>query len=267
VTDDVWVFAEGQIDWEDTLKMMDFVLTSVGLERSTEKTEYIDDPLRALQVVRDHRLSAADAAFAVGNDLGREAVRDIVDVMSVEEVPSLARFRYALNASRRLCDSYVTELLLDRQTLMELDPRAVGEYVSALARNARRLAEPFLQVLESPTTERTQAVHLHLLRAFGLREWGRAEGKIFERLFRDGSLSPATRGFAFLALARAPRSRSASDAVDVAVTNTEPLDVRRAAVLSLRLCQDDKERDRAAVRCAAADGDLAPTAMYTVRAA
>ncbi len=248
VTDDLWIFVGGAEEWVASLAMVDFMLSELGLVRSTEKTDFMDDPGIALSFVRDPVLSTVDAAFMFDQELGREAVRDLVDQIQADPLPSLQRLRYALNASRRLRDTYATSLLLARPELMELDPRVCGDYLCEVARMSRRKPlEPFLPLLERASSPRTEAVRLQLLRALGLRSWGRDEGNLFEGFARMRCVPPNTRGYALLAWSRTP-SRSTDDAVDIAVIQDEPLDVRRGAVLSLTACPNTAERNRAASR-------------------
>lgn len=262
VMDDFWVLAASELQWSEALKVGDFVLQALGLTRADEKTIFMRDPEEAYLYALDGVLSAIDAAFAASAHLGLQAVRNLVDFIRAEPDPAVAHFRYAVRSSRRLEDQYAAELLEDRPDLIQIDPRAAGDYIRVLARRKRSYVEPFLAVAADPINDRTMAVQLHLLRAFIERSWGRAEGALFEQRVADASLPGRVRAFAILARARTP-GWSASDAVDVATANL-PLDIRRAAVAGLRWIASDKTRRAAAAHCAMKDADLVPTSHWVM---
>lgn len=243
LTDDVWTFATLTSPWSAILSRVDVVIEALGLELAKEKTDFFPQPVDAIRYVTDALISATDGWLEFGRDVGVEVLRIFVDTLEDDPAPTPRRFRFAMNRSRALSDMYAVEVLTRRTDLLETDPRSAGDYLRTAARKKRRYVEPLLPYVEKAPAPRTEAVHLHLLRALSVRPWGRPEADLFEKIFRDVARPVLSRAWALLAHLRARPRIPAADAVDIAVDSDQPLTIRRAAVLGLnRLSEVDRRK-------------------------
>lgn len=257
LTDDVWVFPRDAETWESAVRRCDVVLAALGLDRSAEKTDFYPDPVLALAHVADPAISVAESWLDYERTIALEGLRDLLDLVADDPWPTPTRFRAALKFSSSLTDLYAASLLGLRPELMQVDPAAVGRYLLVVTRKSRRQLEPFVAMLEEESTDRTEAVHLHILRAATVTGWGKDERQLFESIGHADHRPGLLRAWAFLASLRG-NPKLAAAAVDLATDDRVPFALRRSAVVGVQALDAGKRTkvcDHVRARCP----DLVPT--------
>lgn len=247
------------------LELVDDSLADVTLTRSAPKTVIEHDPDEALRLVRDIELKYLGLALQASEPGVSQWVRSMFDEFCENPDPStIRRFRFALRTMANRGDAYAVRRLAAEGRLLEVDPTTVGAYVARVAPTSRRDVARLLPMLEIPATDRTSAVHLHLLRGMSHAVWGEPEGDLFRNaLGRHGPDSPIS-WWAAEALATTPRA-SVDEFVDRASTASTSSG-RRRWTLPLRKSGQPDQQLAAARHLEGLDPRLGPTVEFVVAA-
>lgn len=263
LTDDVWIFPRGEQSWERAIARCDVVFSGLELRRAPDKTEFIAEPSKALMYVQDPAISVTQGWLDFDRNIALEGLQELLDVMEDEAWPSATRFRFAMRIASSLTDTHVADLLARRPELMEVDPAAAGRYLAVATRKSRRHLEPLMPHLERQSTQRTEAVQLHLIRSASVCGWGRAERVCLETIASDPRRPSLVRAWALRGSLKGD-ARLASAAVDLATDVESPFALRRAAALGIEelpATSRVKACDHVRWRCP----DLIPSARFVER--
>lgn len=264
-SDDIAVVLRAGDHWEAVCGAVDAALRSVNLERSLEKTDWIDDPERAVAAIVDRELSGLGFALRRGSKQAARWNRGVFDETAAAGKPNVHRFRYSVRTMQHRRDPYGAQRFLGEPGLMEIDPNTVGTYLAALVHKHPDDVAALFDLLAAPPTVRTAAVQVHLLRAATHGVWGAAEGRLFSRAARDGDRGDVVQWWA--AEARAVTPESSRDAAIAEVESANDRCARRRYALPLRRLSDSRQRSVAATHVARLDADLSPTAALIERGA
>lgn len=244
------------------LDIIDEGLQLVGLERSVEKTSIHDDPALALATVRNTALSGLEGMLATGDAEADGHVHDLFSEAICRE-DGLSSFRFAVRTMKHRDDAWAAAEFDRDPALMEIDPATVGSYLGSIAVNHPDAVGRLLCLVSTKPTNRSAAVHLHLLKAAASRRWGGAEGRLFEAVHDDHTAPEVLRWWSAEAIAATPAFDLERCVVD-AESESRTCGSRRMA-LPARRAVDDRQRVACARRIGAIGEHLGPTAAFLQR--
>ncbi len=205
---------------------------AVALTRSTEKTEFFDDPADARANLQDAEIDYMEGATNYYPDIGLYTVKRALRRI-LQTAPNdlrVSRLRWVL---KYLTNRYERDGCLEisqRTHLMNIDPKVATNYL-AVAKSDQRVLANCMQRLAQPREERFDGLTLHQLRLMSQAKTGKPEAKEFERIACDQSMPWPTRSWAWAALAR--DGTEASRLMEAAREEAEP-NIRRAIVATLK---------------------------------
>ena len=261
-SDDIAIGVPVRGDPCDALALVDEALQMVGLERSVEKTFIHDDPAAALARVRNTALSGLEGMLATGDAKVDGCVHDLFSA-AIDMTDGLSSFRFAMRTMKHRKDAWAADQFARDPSLMEIDPATAGSYLSAIAVDHPDAVAGLFCLVAAKPTDRSAAVHLHLMKAASVRLWGAAEGRLFEAVHDDADAPEVLRWWSAEALAATP-SFDAERCVADAGSAARNCGSRRLALPARRIA-DDRQRISCARRIGAVGAHLGPTAAFIER--
>ena len=231
--DDMLIFNRNRSMGEAVAEFLDDELRFLQLTRSTEKTEFFEDPVDARANLQDAEIDYMEGATNHYPDLGLYTVKRVLR-RTLQTAPNdlrVSRLRWVL---KYLTNRYERDGCLEisqRTDLMNIDPKVATNYL-AVAKSDQRVLTNCMQRLAQPREERFDGLTLHQLRLMSQAKTGKPEAKEFERIACDQSMPGPTRSWAWAALARADGTK-ASRLMEAAREEAEP-NIRRAIVATLK---------------------------------
>ncbi len=192
--DDYKVMARDEHACRSLVEQFDQFLRTQGLTRSAKKTSYYDNSLDAIAALRDPGLASLGSRLALGTDRATDELRAAFDreIVDEDEV-SRSQFHYIVRALGNRGDDYAAGALASNPDLANTDPKLSGEYLGSVGLRTPAVIDAMLSRLATKATDRTDALHLHWLRALASKpgEWGSEEGHLF-RVDRRGRFATTT---------------------------------------------------------------------------
>lgn len=265
------------VRWMDDYKLMgadalacralegpfDHFLSTQGLTRSVEKTEYYDNTLAAIAALRDGRLDSLGYRLRSGAEDADEDLRATFEreILGANEI-SRSLFRFIVKTLGNRRDDYAAAAVANTTTLANVDPRLSGEYLGWVGLTKPPIVDAMLAQLHSKPSDERDALDLHFLRALAQKrgDWGSEEGVVFESIAESNLRRPPVRCWAVHALSRTSRWRQ-STLMESAEAEVDPL-VRRIKITTLTKVRPGRKRQQFSRHMCARHPDLAPTVLW-----
>jgi hypothetical protein len=236
-SDDILTFGSTIASCQDSLAVLDKVLSDLRLTRSLKKTRGFDNVYEARANLEDYLLTSLTDCLDFDDNAGMAAVRSVYD-SEIRGNPEIdqKRFRWVIKTLLNKHDSYGCFSLAQDRCLMNVDPKLSGQYLRQVAMSGKhlkdkRIVEPIMDHLAEPPEERFEALNLHMLNALRLRGFGQSEAKEFRRVATDSARRWPVRVYGWAAYVKS--TKNYEELMEAA--RAEPIpQLRRGMIANLR---------------------------------
>jgi len=231
-SDDILIFGRTMASCQETMLLLDDMLSNLRLARSIPKTLPFANVYDARRNLCDPSLASLTDVLKFDDEIGMEAVRFAYD-SQIRGHPEVERyrFRWILKTLRNKRDPYACASLARDPPLMNVDPQLSTRYLADVGLSDSRVAEAVMERLLGPVEDRFDALDLHLLNAMRRKSWGSAEAKEFKSVATDASRRWPVRSYGWAAYART--TQNYSELMEAARAETNP-HVRRSIITNLK---------------------------------
>jgi hypothetical protein len=231
-SDDILTFGQTIATCQDSMVVLDDVLSNLRLARSVEKTLPFDNVYDARRNLQDHWLTSLTDVLRLDDDLAMQAVRSAYD-SEIRGHPEVKRyrFRWVLRTLKNKRDPYGCVSLARDPALMNIDPQLSGEYLGDAGLNDARVVDAMMDRVSRPAEDLFDGLDLHLLNAMRRRRFGDAEVKEFRSIATDSSRRWPVRVYSWAAYAHS--TQNYAELMDAARAESVP-QLRRGIIANLR---------------------------------
>jgi hypothetical protein len=236
-SDDILTFGSTIATCQDSMGVLDKVLSDLRLTRSVKKTRSFDNIYEARANLKDYLLTSLTDWLDFDEDSGMAAVRSVYD-SEIRDNPDVdaKRFRWVIKTLINKNDSYGCLSLARNRCIMNVDPKLAGQYLRQVGLSGKRLkdkriVEPIMDHFLKIPEERFEALNLHMLNALRVRSFGDSEAKEFRRVATDSARRWPLRVYGWAAYVKS--TKNYEELMEAA--RAEPIpQLRRGMIANLR---------------------------------